>query len=434
MKKIIMYLLLAFVFKANAQEPTNPAAKAQYKTYKGAIDKLATLDPVEKVAAYKNQISQAQAAVKNIKKYEPSFNVSSLESEILKHKTLVGDAPKDEKAIDFAKLRAEMDKMKSENLQTVTPSSNGNWGQVQFYLDLYKNKYPETELAPYKKELEDYKVTYKSKVGEKKQERKDLNSFEDEFKKVYFRDTYDFETDKEENLSIIESNVNTYQKNLEAFITSEHIAVASKTDEHPSKSLFKMVMDASSGDKSTIAEIKKNISKKYFTRKVKAVSFYCKLQSYQIKYNCYRKLFGEKPELVAICEEINREVKSIGTKEELIAIASKNYIEEVKNRRMSPAVRTDAALETDIRNGLKKLEGTIVKINLLDPDWKIQRNVITGIAEKRYQNFEVVMKNNGTCKLYYLFLTADFDGSKYLSNLVTGYNSEGAEILCENVK
>ena len=271
-------------------------------------------------------------------------------------------------------------------------------------------------------------------MGEKKQERNNLNAFEDEFKKTFFRDRYDLETDKEENLSIIEANLKTYQKNLEAFLISENIAIASKTDEHPSKSLYKMVIDGAAGEKSNIAEIKKNIGKKYFTRKVKAVSFYCKLQSYQIKYNCYRKLFGEKPELVAICEDINKEVKSTGTKDELIATANKNYIQEVKDRRMSPAVRTDAALEADIKNGLKKLEGTIVKINLLDPDWKIERNPITGIAEKRYQNFEVVMKNNGTCKLYYLFLTADFDGSKYLSNLVTGYNSEGSEILCENVK
>lgn len=432
------HVLLVLVFQMHiglAQEPTNPAAKAQYKTYKTAIDKLSGIDPVEKTAAYKNQISQAETALKNIKKYEPGFDVTSMEAELLKHKTKVGDAPKDEKALDFAKLRAEMDKMKAENLQAVTPSSNGNWGQVQFYLDLYKNRYDEKELAPYKKELEDYKVTYKSKVGEKKQERNNLNAFEDEFKKVYFREHYDLETDKEENIPIIESNLKTYQKNLEAFVTSENIGIASKTTEHPSKSLYKMVIDGAPTDKSIIAEIKKNIGKKYFTRKVNAVSFYCKLQSYQIKYNCYRKLFGEKPELVTICEDISKEVKSIGTKDELVATASKNNVEEIKNRRMSPAVRTDAALEEDIKNGLKKMDGTLVKIHLLDQDWKIERNQITGIAVKRYQNFEVVMKDKtGTCRLYYLFISADFDGSKYLSNIVTGYNYEGAEMLCENVK
>ncbi|MBL7912056.1 MAG: hypothetical protein JNJ41_13440 [Bacteroidia bacterium] len=434
MRKILIVTLFISGLLMNAQEPSNPAAKAQYKTYKTAIDKLSAIDPVEKVAAYKNQISQAEAALNNIKKYEPGFDVTSMEAELLKHKTKVGDAPKDEKALDFAKLRAEVDKMKSENLQGVTLSSNGNWGQVQFYLDLYKKKYPESELAPYKKELDDYKVTYKSKVGEKKQEKSNLNAFEDEFKKTFFRDRYDLETDKEENLSIIEANLKTYQKNLEAFLTPENIAVATKIDDHPSKSLYKMVMDGNAGTKSLISEIKKNIGTKYFTRKVKAVSFYCKLQSYQIKYNCYRKLFGEKPELVTVCEDINKEIKAIGTKEELVALAEKNNIEEIKNRQMRPAVRNDEVIEKEIRNALKDKDGTILKINLLDKDWRVVRNELTGIALSRAQDFHMaVKKSNGKCVLYDLILHEDFDGTKYLSGYVSGYGT-GWEMLCENVK
>lgn len=424
MKRNILYLLLAFAFVANAQEPTNPAAKAQYKTYKGAIDKLATLDPVEKVSAYKNQISQAEAALKNIKKYEPAFDVSSMETELLKHKTLVGDAPKDEKALDFAKLKGEITKMKTEN---------SGWAQVQFYLDLYKKKYPEAELAPYKKELEDYKVNYATKANEQSQQKGDLKNFEEEFKKVFIRDRYDLETDNDEKITVIESNLVTYKKNLEAFLTPDNISKASKTEEATSKSLYKRALEEGITAKNLIKDISKDNASAYFTRQVRAVSNYCKLQSYKIKFECYKKLFGEKTEIAALSNEITDLVNAEGTKEQLISKASKNNTEAVKARRMKPSVRTDAAIENEIKKALKDKEGSIVKINLLDKEWRVVRNELTGIATQRAQDFHLVMNKDGKCTLYDLILREDFDGTKYLQGYVTGYGT-GWEILCENVK
>lgn len=424
MKKIAMYLLLAFAFITNAQEPSNPAAKAQYKTYKGAIDKLGTIDPIEKLAAYKNQISQAEAALKNIKKYEPGYDVSSLEAELLKHKTIVGDAPKDEKAMDFAKLNAEVKKMKTENT---------GCAQVQFYLDLYKNKYPEAELAPYKKAVEDYKANESSKAAEQNQQKSNLKSFEEEFKKVFIRDRYDLETDNDEKIPVIESNLVTYKKNLEAFLTPDNIAKASKTEETPSNNLYKRALEEGLTAKSLIKDISKDNASTYFTRQVRAVSNYCKLQSFKIKFECYKKLFSEKAEMVALSNEITSLVTAEGAKEQLISKANKNNAEAVKARRMKPAVRTDAAIESEIKNALKDKEGTIVKINLLDKEWRVVRNELTGIATQRAQDFHLVMNKNGKCTLYDLILREDFDGTKYLQGYVTGYGT-GWEIVCENVK
>ncbi len=70
-------------------EPSNRAAVSYYKTFCKAVEKIQTIDPVAKSAAYKSQLSQMEINLKNIKKIEPEYNASELEAEIEKYKSAI---------------------------------------------------------------------------------------------------------------------------------------------------------------------------------------------------------------------------------------------------------------------------------------------------------------------------------------------------------
>ena len=62
-------------------EFTNRATKTYYNNFIKAVEKIETINMIEKPAAYKSQLSQLEINLKNIKKFEPNLDISELESQ-----------------------------------------------------------------------------------------------------------------------------------------------------------------------------------------------------------------------------------------------------------------------------------------------------------------------------------------------------------------
>ncbi|MBK7868262.1 MAG: hypothetical protein IPJ75_15450 [Ignavibacteriales bacterium] len=104
--------------------------------------------------------------------------------------------------------------------------------------------------------------------------------------------------------------------------------------------------------------------------------------------------------------------------------------------------RTDKTLEAEMITVLKssntykeRIKGEVLKLVIVDPDWTIRRNELTGIILDRYIRATAAVKNSdGTCTVWQ-FITFQQD---YVSNVFQKMKFSGVgdpyKIPCENVK
>lgn len=83
----------------------------------------------------------------------------------------------------------------------------------------------------------------------------------------------------------------------------------------------------------------------------------------------------------------------------------------------------------------ERIKGEVIKLVIVDPDWTIRRNELTGIILDRYIRATVAVKNaDGTCTVWQL-ITFQQD---YVSNVFRQTKFSGVgdpyKIPCENVK
>ncbi len=112
-----------------------------------------------------------------------------------------------------------------------------------------------------------------------------------------------------------------------------------------------------------------------------------------------------------------------------------------KSAVMPKAARSDKGLELDMISALKssqtykdRIKGEVLRVVIIDPDWMIRRNEITGAILHRYIRATIAVKNSdGTCTVWQLVtFQQDYAGNKYQKTRFDGVG-DPYKIPCENV-
>lgn len=169
-----------------------------------------------------------------------------------------------------------------------------------------------------------------------------------------------------------------------------------------------------------------------------ARAYYLMIQYEHAHWDALRKgPFAEHAQLEAGYQKVTDMVNRIGSLEKVLAKGKANAAELLKNTKMPPALVQNAEMEKLFRQTFEDAGWgeTIIKINLLDRDWKAIRNEITGVVEARTQRAAIASKDKtGKYTLYnYFTIQQDYLGSGYSSQAKIIYH-ESTGILPENIK
>jgi hypothetical protein len=109
---------------------------------------------------------------------------------------------------------------------------------------------------------------------------------------------------------------------------------------------------------------------------------------------------------------------------------------------MPKAARTDKSLEADMERAFKasqtykdRVKGEVLRVVIIDPDWMIRRNALTGIILHRYIRAAIAVKNgDGTCTVWQLVtFQQDYVSNKFQETRFDGIG-DPYKIPCENVQ
>jgi hypothetical protein len=188
-------------------------------------------------------------------------------------------------------------------------------------------------------------------------------------------------------------------------------------------------------DKNRIITYKLSIKKS--VNSIYAENDYNKMKLINIKWSLLSKAFPESEILKDAVKESLDALAFEGGKEGVLKIVDLNKGERATKVKMTPAVTNDPSIIAQITIALKESsfgkQRTIIKINVLNSDWSIKRNELTGIISHRYKYFEAALKNSdGSCVLLKVcWYQQDHIGSGYGKGYIT--QGELHEIMCENV-
>lgn len=169
-----------------------------------------------------------------------------------------------------------------------------------------------------------------------------------------------------------------------------------------------------------------------------ARAYYAMIQFEQAHWDALRKgPFAEKDRLEAGYQKVNDMVNRIGSIEKVLAKSKANGAELLKNTKMPPALVQNVEVEKLFRQAFEDAgwNESIVKINLLDRDWKAIRNEVTGVLEARTQRAAIASKDKtGVYTLYnYFTIQQDYLGTSFSTKAVIIHH-ESTPILFENIK
>jgi len=169
-----------------------------------------------------------------------------------------------------------------------------------------------------------------------------------------------------------------------------------------------------------------------------ARAYYTMIQFEHAHWDALRKgPFAEHAQLEAGYQKVTEMVNRIGSLDKVLAKGKANAAELLKNTKMPPALVQNAEMEKLFRQTFNDAGWgeTIIKINLLDRDWKAIRNEITGIVEARTQRAAIASKDKtGAYTLYnYFTIQQDYLGNGYSSQAKIIHH-ESTGILLENIK
>lgn len=114
---------------------------------------------------------------------------------------------------------------------------------------------------------------------------------------------------------------------------------------------------------------------------------------------------------------------------------------KTKTVMMPKAAMTDKNLEAEMITAFKgsqtykdRIGGEVMRISIIDPDWMIRRNTLTGVILHRYIRAGIAVKNSdGTCTLWQLVtFQQDYVGDKFGPTKFDGVG-DPLKIPCENV-
>ncbi len=364
---------------SNEDEPKKNAAKTYYKLFWKHIEK--------------GELSQAENDLKNVKKIEPDYNAADMEK-VLEDLRNENAGKAEEEAQEKEKMNADKEAAYNEkkaNADAKEEAKLKNRGAASGYSNILEDLFGispvamtvgASELALKTKNLEAYKLKIK-----------ELES----------------------------ATTNSGDKMFDASVDNYERKVISKY-EHEIKA-------------ETYKKNAEDIKRAGSAENAKAI--YTQLLYQQAYWEAASKCaaFKRKDDFAKVYQGVTAAVNSVGSMDNAVQLATKGEADRIKTVKMPPALTTNAAMDKEFR---KAFDGTgwgetILKVNLLDTDWHIERNELTGVILSRYQSAAIAAKQkDGRCMLYTFSIKQEYNGSGYGSSRRDSHNSN--EIACENVK
>ena len=162
------------------------------------------------------------------------------------------------------------------------------------------------------------------------------------------------------------------------------------------------------------------------------------MQAEQIHWNAAQKVFPDEPKFAEAYQKITALVNKYGSLDKIAAQNVVNNIDKIKSTKLPTPVIKDATLEKMFVDAFNKkfkeeYKGTAIKAIMLQSDWQIERNQLTGIVTGRIRQGAVVYKGlDGKCYLISIMhLYLGYIGNTSQQAQAT-YAQDGQEMLCEN--
>lgn len=449
-------------------EPTNRAAITYYRTFQKALEKIAEIDPTAKSAAYKSQLSQMELNLKNIKKIEPNYDVSILEAEIEKYKSTI-TSQDGNKALDkdMAALNISLNSLSKYLTETKLNTDNidltieGSTKPILRDIAIFKKNHPHHDIAELENKVKDFENNLREKLeaAASKNEgditlREDLNevlslpylSWQDCEHEDFIYGSHNPTGDpylpnyiwSPEGITKLQSILDSYPDRATAFLgkyNSDDINMRYK--EGRNGDLTTVDIDGPRDFKSSVITtavsnaIRYNSAKDARTRltEVKESADFVVETYFRIMVDAYRCVNAAKifthPKL-AEAAAINQEIiNTIGSIEDYRALVLQNTIKNAKKVFMPKAKTDNAEMETLAKIALESRgwNETVIKVNLLDFDWRLERNT-DFIIGRVFAAAIATKKENGLCMLYNATIRQEQVGERFAQPILYSYTSK----------
>jgi hypothetical protein len=364
---------------ADPDEPVKSSAKTYYKLFWKHIEQ--------------GQASLAKSDLKNLKKVEPEYDTSEMEKALAEaegQQASQKEEKKQEKEQLATKKEEAQDAKKAEEgarVETKVKNRNAASGYGSILADLFGLSSVAMSVGPSEVELKTKNLAaYKLKI--KELESTPTNSGDKMFDETV--DNYERKVANRYDYEVKEETYKTLASDLKRAGTEEN-----------------------------------------------AKAMYTQLLYQQAYWEAASKCaaFKRKDDFAKVYQAVTATVNGVGSIDNAVQLAQKGETDRLKTVKMPAARTTNPAMEAEFR---KAFEGTgwgenIMKINLLDTDWHIERNELTGVILSRYQTAAIAAKQKtGRCMLYTFSIKQEYNGSGYGSSRRDSHGSN--EISCENVK
>lgn len=193
-------------------EFTNRATKTYYSNFLKAIEKIKTINMLEKSAAFKSQLSQLEINLKNIKKFEPDLDVSELENQFNSFKNAI-EGNNTQKSLDkdllainnsFETLCKKLNEAKL-NFDSIDLQVKSATEPLERDIKIFENKYPDYDSSSFHQKIIDFQTKFRALLEGANSKNNETLDFKTEYFKTIKKPHYSIwtlypEYQKPENL------------------------------------------------------------------------------------------------------------------------------------------------------------------------------------------------------------------------------------------
>lgn len=371
MKQILLVaILITISIFSFSQEPASSQGKQAFTTLNATLEKLKTMDPTS--FSYQSEIDKATKRIQTIKQYDPTFDLSAKEQQLQ----------------SFVKIQKEAVSAKEANKAAADAAGTASGNLYSEMEELYQ--------AP---STSDFQEQGGTKIA-----------------------------------SDAESILNDFRSRTDAFIANDAAGRIKQAKDYNRYIEPKSI----SYEKSGLEDILKKIDEyiKNSNDLDGALVNYYLVKKYEIYWNSLEKAMPDDTEIKANAVLARKYAAGLSSISEIKTSVDKNKKASLANVKVPNAVRKDANTEALFRNAFNATgwNETIFKINLLDSDWHIERNSLTGVITGRHQTAAITAKNrNGDCILYTFTIIQEYNGSSYQST-AKRYGHLSSYMSCDNAQ
>lgn len=151
-----------------------------------------------------------------------------------------------------------------------------------------------------------------------------------------------------------------------------------------------------------------------------------------------RQIFKDETDISTAYEAISNDIKSLGTADDRAAKALKNLNAKIDAERMSRSPVKDAKLEKWFKDmfvdtsAMRNRNYSFLRVVILNNDYNIKRNPITGIVIGRARGADIAFKDkDGKCFHGIYAISQEYVGSSF-TNATLSQDFDHREMRCEN--